>query len=131
MAVEPSVSPPLLNENSHPNTTMPSENLNMEELTDERCKAIEESIHTISLDELKALGEEMFPYLDHPWHETFFNFITENAGSTFHYATTRDHVHIIYCHDKDQGMWFIPGKGRGPLQEKGLRALKTIVEGKK
>lgn len=110
---------------------MPSENLNMEELTDERRKAIEESIHTISVDELKALGDEMFPYLDHPWHQTYFNFITENAGSTFHHATTRDGIHIIYCHDKDQGIWFISGSGRGPLQEKGRRILKTIVEGKK
>lgn len=110
---------------------MVSENLNMEELTDERRKALEKSIHTVSIEGLKALGEEMFPHFDHPWRTTYLNFITENAGSTFHHATTRDGIHIIYCNDKDQGMWFIPGRGRGPLQETGRRVMKAIIEGPK
>jgi len=28
-------------------------------------------------------------------------------------------------------MWFIPGSGMGPLQEKGLKVFKQIVEGKR
>jgi hypothetical protein len=109
---------------------MPSENLQLDEITKERRKAIEETIQTISIEELKALGEGLFPYADHPWREKFFAFITENAGATFHHATTHDRIHIIYCHDKDRGMWFLPGSGMGPLQAKGLKILKEIVEGK-
>ena len=106
---------------------MPSENLNMEELTDERRQAIENSIRTISLDELKALGDKLFPFLDHPWREKYYSFLTENANCTFHHATTRDGIHFVYCQEKDQGIWFLPGSGRGPLQETGRKIFKAIV----
>jgi hypothetical protein len=103
----------------------------MEEISNERRKAIAETINTISADELKALGEGLFPFQDHPWREKFFNFVNENSGSVFHHATTHDRVHIIYCRDKDRGMWFLPGSGMGPLQALGLKTMKEIVEGKK
>ena len=109
---------------------MPFETINMEEITKARRKAIAESIRTISAEELKALGEELFPLMDNPWREKFFGFITENAGATFHHATTHDRVQIIYCHAKDKGMWFVPGIGMGPMQPKGLGILKQIVEGR-
>jgi hypothetical protein len=109
---------------------MASDNLNMEELTEERRRAIEASIRVISVDELKQLGAELFPYLDHPFRGKYDTFIEENAGATFHHAATHDHVHIIYCSTKDKGMWFLPGSGMGPLQAKGLKILKEIVKGK-
>jgi hypothetical protein len=109
---------------------MLSENLNMEEVTEERRKAIAASIRTISVEELKTLGERLFPLIDHPWREKFFGFIAENAGDTFHHATTHDHVQIIYCRAKEKGMWFLPGTGMGPMQAKGLGILKQIVEGR-
>ena len=102
----------------------------MEELTDERRKRIEETIHSISVQELKSLGEGLFPQVDHPWREKFFNFITENSGCTFDHAVTHDGVHILYCREKERGMWFTPGSGMGPLQSKGLGILKEIVAGK-
>src|SRR5438477_1127890 len=82
---------------------MPFETINMEEITKARRKAIAESIRTISVEELKALGEELFPLMDNPWREKFFGFITENAGATFYHATTHDRVQIIYCHAKEKG----------------------------
>jgi hypothetical protein len=109
---------------------MPFETINMEEITKARRKAITESIRTISVEELKALGEQLFPLMDNPWREKFFDFITENAGATFHHATTHDHVQIIYCHARNKGMWFTPGIGMGPMQPKGLGILKQIVEGR-
>ena len=107
---------------------MKPENLNMEEITEARRKAIVGSIRIISGEELKALGERLFPLMDNPWREKFFAFITENTGATFHHATTHDSVQIIYCHAKDKGMWFMPGIGMGPMQPKGLGILKQIVE---
>ena len=74
------------------------------------------------------LGEGLFPFIDHPWREKFFNFLTENSDAPFHHATTHDGVHIIYCHAKERGIWFLPGSGMGPLQPKGLKILKEIVE---
>lgn len=109
---------------------MKPENMNMEEITDARRKAVAESIRTISVEELKALGERLFPFFDHPWREMFFAFIAENAGTTFHHATTNDGIQILYCPAKDKGIWFLPESGKGPLQPKGLAILKQIVEGR-
>ena len=109
---------------------MPSDSLNMDELSDERRKGIEKSIKPISVDELKQLGEKLFPYFDHPWRTRFFEFIAENKDASFFHATTHDHVHVIYCREKNNGMWFLPESGMGPLQAKGLAILKEIAEKK-
>jgi hypothetical protein len=106
------------------------DNQSMDEITEARRKSIAETIKTISVEELKGLGEGLFPYHDHPWRAKFFDFIAENSGATFHHAVTHDRVHIIYCQGVDKGMWFTPGSGMGPLQAKGLKILKEIVEGK-
>ena len=104
--------------------------MNMDEVTEARREAIRETIHTITVEELRSLGEGLFPYVDHPWREKYFAFIAENSGATFHHATTDDHVHIIYCAAKDKGMWFVPGSGMGPLQSTGLTFMKELVGGK-
>jgi hypothetical protein len=106
---------------------MEPENLDIESITDARRKAIEQTIEPISIEQLKSLGEKIFPFFDHPWRSTFFQFVEENSGSTFYHATTDDQVEIIYCLDKENGMWFLPRGGAGPLQATGLRILKEIV----
>jgi len=111
---------------NQPNTMEP-ENLDTESITDARRKAIQQTIEPIGIEELKSLGEKVFPFLDHPWRQTFFLFLEENSGSTFYHATTNDQVEIIYCPDKVKGMWFLPQGGAGPLQARGLRILKEIV----
>ena len=108
---------------------MAFERFDLETLDKERRKAIAKSIRTTSIEELKKLGEEIFHYVDDPWRETFFRFIAENAGATFHYAVTSDGVHIIYCRDNDKGMWFLPGTGKGPLQARGRKIMKEMIAG--
>jgi hypothetical protein len=108
---------------------MPFEKFDLESLDKERRKAIAKSIRTISVEELKALGEQLFLYADDPWREAFFRFIAENRGATFHHAVTSDGVNILYCRDKDKGAWFLAGTGMGPLQERGRRAMKEMIEG--
>src|SRR5436305_1120175 len=108
---------------------MPFEKFDLESLDKERRKAIAKSIRTTSVEELKKLGEEIFHYADDPWRETFFRFIAENAGATFHHAITSDGVNIVYCRDKDKGMWFLPGSGMGPLQATGRRIMKEMIAG--
>ena len=107
---------------------MQSENLNIAEITEARRKAIRKTIRPIGIEELKALEGEIFRYHDDPWRERFTEFVKENAGSTFYHATTDDPIQIIYCHAKDKGIWFLSGTGVGPLQEKGLKIMKQIVE---
>jgi hypothetical protein len=80
---------------------MPFEKFDLKSLDKERRKAIAKSIRTISVEELKKLGEEIFHYAGDPWREPFFRFIAENASATFHHAITSDGVNIVYCRDKD------------------------------
>ena len=110
---------------------MAFERFDFENLSKERRKAIADSIRTISMEELKKLGEELFPYVDDAWREAYFTFINENKGATFHHAVTNDAVHLLYCRDGDKGIWFMPGSGKGPLQARGRQTMKEIIEGKK
>ena len=108
---------------------MPFEKFDLATLDKERRKAIAKSIRTISVEELKSLGGGLFRYADDPWRETFFRFIAENAGATFHHAVTSDGVNILYCRDQDKGMWFLPGSGMGPLQARGRQIMKEMIAG--
>jgi hypothetical protein len=107
---------------------MPFEKFDLEALTKERRKAIAKSIRTVDTEELKKIGEEIFRYAEDPWREAFFRFIAENPGATFHHAVTSDNVNIVYCRDKDKGMWFLPGSGMGPLQARGKKVMKEMIE---
>ena len=107
---------------------MPFEKFDLEALTKERRKAIAKSIRTVSTEVLKKIGEEIFRYAEDPWREAFFRFIAENPGATFHHAVTSDNVNIVYCRDKDKGMWFLPGSGMGPLQARGKKVMKEMIE---
>jgi hypothetical protein len=98
-----------------------------ESLNEARSKSIAKTIEPISVDDLKAIGEQLFPYLDHPWRQQFFQFVSDNANCTFHHATTHDGIEIFYCKDQNKGMWFKPGSGMGPLQDKGLQALQAAL----
>lgn len=108
---------------------MENDIFDMDHLHEERRKAIAASIRRTTVEELKTLGMELFPVADHPWHSAYFTFLRENGTATFYHATTHDRVHIIYCHDRNRGVWFIPNSGMGPLREKGLQTLKGVVEG--
>ena len=66
--------------------------------------------------------------IEDPWREAFFGFIAQNPGATFHYAVTSDGGHIVYCREKDKGIWFIPGTGKGPLQERGRQTMRQMIE---
>ena len=107
---------------------MPFDKFDLEELTKERRKAIAKSIRTVDTEELKKIGEEIFRYAEDPWREAFFRFIAENPGASFHHAVTSDNVNIVYCRDKDKGMWFLPGSGMGPLQARGKKVMKEMIE---
>ena len=106
---------------------MEPENLDIEGIAEARREAIEQTVQEISVEELKSIGEKVFPFLDHPWREKYYQFLEENKGETFYHATTNDRVEIIYCPAKERGLWFLPGGGVGPLQARGLQVLKKIV----
>lgn len=108
---------------------MAYEAFDFDNLNKERREAIAQSVRTISVEDLKKIGDEIFKSADDPWRETFFDFIAQHRGSTFHHAVTSDKVHIVYCRDEDKGMWFLPGTGRGPLQARGRQMMKELIDG--
>lgn len=108
---------------------MAFETFDLDSLNKERRKALGKTLRTVTPEELKKMGNEIFRYADDPWREKFFGFIAENPGAMFHHAVTSDGYNIIYSRDKDKGMWFLPGSGMGPLQERGRKAMKEIIEG--
>ena len=108
---------------------MPFDTFDLASLNKERRKAIAQTIRTVSADELKKIGHEIFRYAEDPWRDAFFKFIEENPGATFHHAVTSDGVNLIYCRNKDKGMWFLPGSGMGPLQERGRKIMQEMIGG--
>jgi hypothetical protein len=110
---------------------MEREQFDLGTITEGRRKSIEATLAPIGTNALTALGEKLFPYHDHPWRHLFLDFVTQNAGSTFFQATSHDGVEIIYCADKDKGIWYLPSSGVGPLTARGLAIMKGIVAKKR
>jgi hypothetical protein len=107
---------------------MRNEQLNIKEVMESRRHAVEESLHTISVAELKALTDELFPSVDQLWLEKFLSVINDPTSSTFYHALTGNRVQVLYCQDKNIGMWFVPGSRIGPLQTDQLKIMKEILE---
>jgi hypothetical protein len=105
------------------------EPLDFENVVKERRRSLAQTIRTITVPEMKKLGEELFKSGDDPWRDTYFGFITENPGATYHHAVTSDSIQILYCKDKDKGLWFVASGGKGPLQTHGRRVMKELIEG--
>lgn len=108
---------------------MPFDTFDIENIDKERRKSLAKSVRTIAPEEMKKLGNEIFRSADDPWREAYFQFIADNPGSTCHHAVTSDGVNIVYSRDRDKGMWFLPGSGMGPLQERGRKMMKEIIGG--
>lgn len=109
---------------------MSSEPLNLNTVNEARRKSIVDSIQPITIEQMKTLGEQLFPFLDHPWRQEYFQFLQQNPTGRFFHATTHDKIEILYCHDQNRGIWFLTGSGMGPLQEMGLKVMKDTVERK-
>jgi hypothetical protein len=106
---------------------MEPEILNIEQIMHDRRKAVETSIRKVSLDDLRVLVTTLFPIESHPWSQAFRTFLDESAGATFFQAKADDQIHIAYCSTREKGIWYIPEKGVGILQTRGLKALREIV----
>ena len=88
----------------------------------------EESLRTISVAELKTLTDALFPDVTHPWLEKFSEVVSDPASGTFLHAIVDECAHVLYCHTKNIGMWFIQDIGKGPLQPDQLEIMREIVE---
>ena len=109
---------------------MPFDKIDIDSITEERRKSVSKSVRAASLEELKKLGDEVFHEFDDPWRDEFFKFIEENKDATIYHAIASDGVHMLYCRDKDIGIWFVPGLGKGILSPTGRQMMKEAVAGR-
>lgn len=86
-----------------------------------------QTIRPITLDELKKLGEELFPVVSDPWCVRYYEFLNTHKDSRYYHARIPGHAEIVYCPEVDRGIWFVPGKSMGIIQAKGLGILADIV----
>lgn len=89
---------------------------------------IQKTIRNATLDELKQLGETLFPVVTDPWYVRYTEFLTEHPHAEFFKADTPEGAIIVYCREPSKGVWFIPGKGMGKLQPQGLKTMAEIVD---
>jgi hypothetical protein len=93
-----------------------------------RRAMVRKTIRPATLEELKQLGEKRFPIATDPWCERFHAFLAAHPGGKFYLAETPEGAEIAYCRDANQGIWFLPGKGMGIIQPKGLQILADTVD---
>jgi hypothetical protein len=93
-----------------------------------RRAAILKTIRPATRAELHELGEMRFPIVTDPWYSRYHDFINAHPDGTFYLATSPEGAEVIYCKENGKGVWFLPGRGMGILQPKGLEVLKEIVD---
>jgi len=96
-----------------------------------RKAAVRETIRPVSIDELKNLGEELFPVVSDPWYERFHSFLKDHAREKFYRAEIGSETKVVYCRDANRGMWFVPGFAMGFMRPRALAAFAEIVDKKK
>jgi hypothetical protein len=107
--------------------SMPFDKIDIDSIDEERRKSVAKSIRAASHEELEKLGDEVFHDLDDPWRDEFFKFIEEHRDAIIYHAIASDGVHMLYCPDKDKGIWFLPGSGKGTLSATGRQMMKEAV----
>lgn len=93
-----------------------------------RRVVVRKTIRPATLDELKQLGEKRFPVVTDPWCDKYNEFLKQNPAAKFYRAETPEGAEIVYCRDVEKGVWFLPGKGMGIIQPRGLQMLAEIVD---
>jgi hypothetical protein len=97
---------------------------------EERRKAVQESLQTISVEELRKVAkahEEEFA--DDPSRDEFLRLMDEQPRASFYSAAPQQDIVVYYCRDADFGVWVLIGSGMGPLDADSKRLMKEAIEG--
>jgi hypothetical protein len=102
--------------------------LDIETITEARRKAIQQSLRTISVDELKKIArDQLADFEGDPSQENFLRIIAEYPQGSFYCAVVPEGATVLYCSDEDTGVWILPGGGMGPLEDSGKRLLREAI----
>ena len=102
--------------------------LDIQTITEARRKAIQQSLRTISVDELKKIArDQLAEFEGDPWQENFLRIIAERPQGSFYCAVVPEGATVLYCREEDTGVWILPGGGMGPLEDSGKRLLREAI----
>ena len=109
---------------------MESEHLDFDAIMAERRAAAAASIQPIDHAALLALGEKLFPVVDHPWQAVYADFLAGHKDSPAVHGTITDSVEFVFFPREGKGLWFRSTDGvtgMGPIQPRGVTALTEIA----
>jgi hypothetical protein len=102
--------------------------LDIPTITEARRKAIQQSLRTLSVDELKKIAcDQLADFEGDPWQENFLRIIAEHPQGSFYCAVVPEGATVLYCREEDTGVWILPGGGMGPLEDSGKRLLREAI----
>jgi len=101
--------------------------VDMETLSEERRKALHETLESMTVAELRKIVKELSDFEGDPSHENFLRLIEAHPQESFYRAVTQEGAIILYCPGEDTGVWFLPGSGMGPLPEEAKRHMKEAM----
>jgi len=101
--------------------------VDMETLSEERRRAVQESLKSMPVTELRKVVKELSDFEGNPYQEKFLQVIETHPGESFYRAVTQEGAIILYCPGEDIGVWFLPGSGMGPLPDQAKRHMKEAI----
>ena len=101
--------------------------VDMETLSEERRRALQESLQSMTVAELRNVVKELSDFEGDPWQENLVSVIEAHPEASFYRAVTQEGAIILYCPGEDTGVWFLPGSGMGPLPEQAKRHMKEAI----
>ena len=103
--------------------------VDLPELLKERRQGIQQSLRSISMEELtKTAKQHEDEFVGDPWREEFLRLMAQHPHAGFYHAVPQVDIEVFYCHDQDFGFWVVPGTGSGPLTEQNKRQMKEAIE---
>jgi Fe-S-cluster formation regulator IscX/YfhJ len=101
--------------------------IDMDNVSEERRKAIQESMQSMPVAELRKVVKELSEFEGDPSQEKLLEVIETHPEESFYRAVTQEGAVILYCPGEDTGVWFLPGSGMGPLPEEAKRHMKEAM----
>ena len=101
--------------------------VDMETVSEERRKALQQSLQSMTVAELRKIVKELSDFEGDPWQENFLRIIAERPQGSFYCAVVPEGATVLYCREEDTGVWFLRGSGMGPLPEEAKRHMKEAI----
>jgi hypothetical protein len=101
--------------------------VSMETVSEQRRTAIQQSLQSITVAELRKLVRDLSDFEGDPWQQNFLRVIEAHPQGSFYRAVTQEGITILYCPEEDAGIWVLPGSGMGPMPEEGKQHVREAL----